>query len=59
MLKVEKVVERLSQIAHACHLTINDNEQKCMYNFYNNELNFYVQKIYNNEQSLIDYEKRI
>ena len=59
MLKVESVVKRLNQIAHACRLTINNNEQKCIYNFYDNESNFYVQKIYNNEQSLINYEKRI
>ena len=59
MLEVENVVKRLNQIVHACRLTIDDNEQKCIYNFYDNDSNFYMQKIYNNEQSLIDYKKRI
>ena len=59
MLKIKNVVKKLNQIVHACRLIIDNNKQKCMYNFYDNELNFYVQKIYNNEQLLIDYEKRV
>ena len=58
VLGVGGVAKRLSQIAHACRLAIDGNGQECMYDFYGNGSDFYVQKVYNNEQSLVGYEKR-